>query len=365
MTALKESIMGNPVGVAILGCGYWGVNYVRVVSELANARVAAICDMRPERLQEVGARFPWAAQTTSIEEAVLRDDVQAVIVCTQATSHFEVTNLCLNAGKHALVEKPLTTNVADAEQLVALADAKGLRLMVGHTFLFNSGIRKVKQYITSGKVGRVYYLYARRTNLGPVRRDVNAVWDLATHDVSIFNFLLDRKPLWVSAVGSRVLHNGREDVGFISIGYDDDIVGHIHVSWADPSKVREVVVVGSDMRILFDDVNTVEQVRVFQKGIATDESEASTYGEHQLLVRDGDIISPRLEVSEPLKNQVNNFLESISNGSPPFTTSVDGLTVVKVMAAIDQSMAKKGVPVALEGGELNGYHNPKLASAVR
>jgi len=357
--------MGKKIGVAILGCGYWGVNYVRVVSELADARVVAICDVRPDRLQEVGERFPGAVLTTKVEDAVLRDDVHAVIVCTQATSHYEVTHMSLNAGKHVLVEKPLTTDVAEAEALVALAAAKGVTLMVGHTFLYNAGIRKVRQYIANGKIGRVYYLYARRTNLGPIRRDVNAIWDLATHDVSIFNFLLDRKPLWVSAVGCRVLRNGREDVGFISIGYGDEIVGHIHVSWTDPSKVREVVVVGSDMRILFDDVNTVEQVRVFEKGVATDNSEASTYGEYQLLVRDGDIISPHLEVSEPLKNQVSHFLECIDSGTTPITSSSDGLTVVKVMAAIDQSMAKQGIPIAIEGDEANGYHYAELSSAVR
>jgi predicted dehydrogenase len=166
-------------------------------------------------------------------------------------------------------------------------------------------------------------------------------------------------------VGCRVLRNGREDVGFISIGYEDDMVGHIHVSWADPSKVREVVVVGSDMRIFFDDVNTIEQVRVFEKGVTMDESEASSYGEHQLLVRDGDIISPRLEVSEPLKNQVNHFLECITNGTTPFTSGADGLTVVQVMTAIDRSMALKGIPVAIEGGELNVYHYADLVSPVR
>jgi predicted dehydrogenase len=335
------------------------------VSELSNARVAAICDVRPERLQEVGARFPGAVLTTDVEDAVLREDVQAVIICTQASSHYDIARLALTTGKHVLVEKPLTLDVTEAQALVNLAEAKGLTLMVGHTFLYNGGIRKVKQYIASGQMGRVYYLYARRTNLGPIRRDVNAIWDLATHDVAIFNFLLDRNPLWVSAVGSRILRNGREDVGFISIGYEDDIVGHIHVSWADPSKVREVVVVGSNMRILFDDVNTVEQVRVYEKGVATDESEASTYGEHQLLVRNGDIISPQLEVSEPLKNQVSHFLECLTNGSRPFTSGADGLTVVQVMTAIDRSMALKGSPVTIEGGEANVYHYADLSSSVR
>jgi predicted dehydrogenase len=357
----KNGARGGKVGVAVLGCGYWGVNYVRVFSELANARVVVICDARPERLEEVGSRFPAAALTTDIADALRRDDVQAVVVGTEASTHYEITRQCLAADKHVLVEKPLATSVAQAQALVSLAEAQGLTLMVGHTFLYNTGIRKVKEYIAQGKIGRLYYLYARRTNLGPIRRDVNAVWDLATHDVSIFNFLLNARPAWVSAVGCRVLRNGREDVGFISIGYPNDIVGHIHVSWTDPSKVREVVVVGSDMRIVFDDVNTVEQVRVFEKGVACTEAEASTYGEYHLLVRNGDIISPRIDISEPLKNQCSHFLECITEGKHPLTNAWDGLAVVQVMDAIDRSMTLKGAPVEIEWENAHDARNRDAA----
>lgn len=340
--------MGNPTGVAVLGCGYWGINYVRVFSELPNTRIAAICDARPDRLEEIGRRYPGVALTTNPADVLERPDVDAVVVCTEASTHAELTCLCLDAGKHTLVEKPLTMRVADAQSLIARAKTQNVTLMVGHTFLYNAGIRKVKEYITDGRIGRLYYMYARRTNLGPIRRDVNAIWDLATHDVSIFNYLLDQRPVWVSAVGCRVLRNGREDVGFIALGYENDVVGHIHVSWTDPSKVREVVVVGSDMRVVFDDVNSVEQVRVFERGVASTEPEASSYGEYHLLVRNGDIISPRIEVSEPLKNQCNHFLQCVTERTSPLTSGWDGLAVVQVMAAIDRSMAQHGAPVEIE-----------------
>ncbi len=332
-------------GIAVLGCGYWGVNYLRVFNELPEARVVAACDERPERLQEIGQRFPGVALTTKVEEALRLAGVDAVVVCTPATTHHSVARRCLVAGKHVLVEKPITTSAADADALIALAEARDLILMIGHTFLYNAGVRKLKDYIAQGELGRVYYLYASRTNMGPIRHDVNALWDLAPHDISIFNYLLDGVPEWVSAVGAKVLRNGREDVGFISLGYRDGIVGHIHVSWADPNKVREVVVVGSDKRIVFNDLHTSEQVRVFEKGVTPVAAEASTYGEYHFLMRDGDIISPRLEASEPLKNQCRHFLECVAEGRRPLSGGWEGREVVRVMEAIDRSVERRGIPV--------------------
>lgn len=339
--------MTNEVGIAVLGCGYWGINYARVFSELANARLKVICDLRAERLREVGRRFPGAALTTSVDEALQMEGVQAAIVCTEPTSHFDVARRALQAEKHILVEKPLTTIAAEGQQLIDLAAAHNVALMVGHTFIYNPGIRKVKEYITQKKVNRIYYLYARRTNLGPIRKDVNALWDLATHDIYIFNYLLDAKPVWVSAVGSNILQNAREDVGFISVGYESGIVGHIHVSWAEPHKVREVVVVGNNMRIVFDDLNAREPVRLFEKGVTPTPAEAIGFGEYHFDISDGDIISPKIEVAEPLKNQCLHFLGCITNNSRPLTSGEEGLAVVQVMNAIDLSVAQKGAPIKI------------------
>jgi predicted dehydrogenase len=336
------------LGVAIIGCGYWGINYVRVFSELPGSRVTVICDSREDRLRDVGQRFPRAHLTTSLADALQLEGVDAVIVCTGATTHHKVAKRCLEAGKHALVEKPIATTVDDSQALIDLAKAQGVILMVGHTFLYNLGIQKVKDYIDRADIGHIRYLYARRTNLGPIRQDVNAVWDLAPHDVSIFNHLLNSEPQWVSAIGIRALGNAREDVGFVSLGYPNGIVGNIHVSWADPNKVRELVVVGSEKRIAFDDTNVLEQVKVFEKGVTPEQAEPSSYGEYHFLMRDGDVVSPKVEVSEPLKNQCNHFLDCVSLNTKPLTDGQAGLEVVRVMAAIDESIKQNGVPVLVQ-----------------
>ena len=338
--------MDKQLGIAIIGTGYWGINYVRVFNELPQTKVVAVCDQRSERLQKVERRFPGTTLTTELAEVLSRDDVDAVVVATPATTHYQVAHACLTAGKHVLVEKPITIKAENAQDLVNLAETKGLTLMVGHIFLYNAGVRKVKDYINQDEASRVYYVYAQRTNLGPIRDDVNALWDLAPHDVSIFNYLLDSTPSWVSATGSKLLQNCCEDVGFISLGYQDGIVGHIHVSWADPNKVREVVVVSNDKRIVFDDIKTMEQVRIFEKGISYEEVDApSSYGEFRFLVRDGDIISPRIEANEPLKGQCSHFVECVTQNKRPFTDGQAGLKVVQVMEAIDRSLAQNGAPV--------------------
>lgn len=244
-----------------------------------------------------------------------------------------------------LVEKPLTTSVAACRALVKASEQCERILMVGHTFLYNAGVRKLKEYVCSSEFGKTYYLHATRTNMGPVRTDVNTVWDLATHDVSIFNYLLDSQPEWVSAIGTRVLGCEQEDVSFATLTYPNGILGNIHISWVDPNKVRTVTAVGSQRRVVFDDLNNIESVRVFEKGIASAEPQADSFGEFRLLVRDGDIISPRIEPSEPLKNMGAHFLECIMYQKQPLTDGQNGLDVVRVMAALEQSLARHGAPV--------------------
>jgi predicted dehydrogenase len=350
------------VGIAVIGCGYWGVNYVRLFRELGQSPTLVACDERVDRLGELRRRFSEIEVRGSMDDALAIDGVDAVVVCTPASSHHAVVRRCLEAGKHVLVEKPITTTVADAEDLIELAEARGLTLMVGHTFIYNAGIRKVADFLSEGRAGRVYYAYASRTNLGPFRQDVNVVWDLAAHDVAIFNHLLGTTPEWVSAVGARVLGSRREDVGFVSLGYPDGLVGHVHVSWADPNKVREVVIVGSEGRVAFNDLNPLEPVRIYEKSVVPSPDEASSFGEYHLLVRDGDIFSPRVQVSEPLKNQVCDFLACIATGRRPVSSAHDGREVVRVLEAIDRSILARGAPVEvapLTRKNGNGHHNGK------
>ena len=195
------------------------------------------------------------------------------------------------------------------------------------------------------RFGRPYYLHATRTNLGPIRHDVNAVWDLAPHDIAIFNYLLDDEPRWASAIGTRVLRTNRDDIAFATLGYDHDVVGNIHVSWADPNKVREVVAVGSRRRVVFNDLNDVERVRVFERGVSVGDAVTDSYGEFKLLVRDGDIISPKIEPSEPLKTQCQDFIDAIVAGQPPLAQGRFGLGVVRTLVAIEASMRTRGAAV--------------------
>lgn len=345
--------MIEAIRIGLVGYGYWGRNHARVFDDLEGSRVVAICDENVDRLAEAGTRLPHARLETSLDDLLRPADLDAVVVCTPATTHADVTRRCLEAGMHALVEKPFTTNSRDAQDLTDFGASAGLTLTVGQTFLFNQGVMKLNEVIQSGEIGRVHYMYARRTNLGPIRHDVSALWDLAPHDVSIFNHLIGSAPQWVSAVGSKVLQRNLEDVGFISLAYPGNVIAHIHVSWSDPSKVREVVVVGSKERVVFNDVDTAEQIRIYERGVeAVGLAEAAAYrtdsfGEFQLLVRDGDVHIPRLPVEEPLKRECEHFLDCVRTGAPSVSGPQEGTDVVRVMEAIHASIEQRGAPVEL------------------
>ncbi|GJQ58194.1 MAG: oxidoreductase [Candidatus Scalindua sp.] len=333
------------VRIGIIGCGYWGINYVRVFNELADVTVVRVCDTNEERLVMMHRKFPYVFPTKRMEELLADEEVDAVVVSTEASTHYRITKECLLQDKHVLVEKPLTTTIEEGEELVQIAGERERMLMVGHTFLYNPAILKIKESLSSEDIGSIYYLQATRTHLGLIRSDVNAIWDLAPHDISIFSYLLDEQPLWVSAIGGNFL-NGRPDVGFITLGYPHNILGNIHVSWINSNKVRELSVVGSKKRIVFDDLNSMERVRIFEKGAALT-GEADTFGEFQLQLRDGDIISPRIDSYEPLKSQCSHFISCVSNGHFPLTDGKNGLDVVRVMCAINLSLKKFGAPVSV------------------
>lgn len=347
-TALRTR--ARPTGIAVVGCGYWGGNYVRIFDELADSEVRVVCDRRVDQLSGLERHLPDAALTDDLDVALATPGVDAVVVVTTATTHHAVTSRVLEAGKHVLVEKPLTTDSATSLELVEAAESAGVVLLVGHTFIYNSAVELMKERIDPAEV---YYLYAQRTSLGPIRHDVNAVWDLAPHDISIFDYLLGARPVWASAIGSSVLRNHREDVAFVTLGYPGDVLAHVYVSWADPNKVREVVVVSSHERMVFNDVDPLERVRIFEKGVRvaepSDFAESPTgFGQHLLQLRDGDIISPSVRASEPLKNQCGHFLHCIRRGEQPRTGGREGLSIVATMEAIDRSLALGGARVAVE-----------------
>jgi len=332
------------VPIAVVGCGYWGVNYLRLLSELPHAVLAGVCDQNRDRVDEVARRFHVETAWKDLDSVLAEPAVQAVVVATPSSTHAGVVRRCLDAGKHVLVEKPLALSTDDAVELVALAHKADRRLMVAHTFMYNPAVRALKRYVRSEAFGDVYYIVSRRTHLGLIRPDVNAVWDLAPHDVSIFSYVLETLPTSVSAVGGRFLHPQKEDVAFVTLTYPNGVVGNIQISWIDSNKVREVVVVGSRQRIVFDDVNNLEKIRIFEKGAAIS-GDVNSFGEFQLQLRDGDILSPKIEATEPLRNQCEHFVECVVSGREPLTGGGAGLDVVKIMVAIEHSLAKRGVPV--------------------
>jgi predicted dehydrogenase len=333
--------------VAIIGAGYWGTNYIRIFGEFGDTSIVAVCDSRADRLDGVRRSHPVKV-TDDVAEAVTGPETDAVAIVTDASTHRHLAGMALEAGKHVLVEKPLTTTSKDASELIDLAQKGGTTLMVGHTFLYNPGVRAIKEYVAAGEVGDIYYLYSQRTSLGPIRSDVNAIWDLAPHDIAILNYLLDTTPAWVSAVGASPVRDSLEDVGFITLGYPDGIVGHIHVSWADPNKVRKVVVVGSEKRVVFNDMDSLERVRVFEKGVkSVDDPKAARPGEHTLLLRDGAITSPPIPELEPLKTQCGAFIHAIRGREAPVTDGAQGREVVRVLEAVDRSVALQGGPVPI------------------
>jgi predicted dehydrogenase len=338
--------MNKTSEVVVIGCGYWGRNYVRLVSQLPDVQLAAICDQSPSRKEEATKINPTAPFYENLDTLLKDCKFDSAIVCTNPSSHYDITKRLLDAGKNVLVEKPITTTSKDADELTALAKNRKLVLMVGHTFLFNAGIQEVKKYIDSGQVGKVYYMYARRTNLGPIRDDVNAVWDLAPHDISIFNYFMGDKPEWVSAVGS-AFHSSRVDAGFIVLNYPNGKKANIHVSWADPHKVRELVVIGSDQRVVFNDMVSQEKVTIYKKGIPASSLPTFNFVDYQFSLRDGDIVVPTISYGEPLKNQVLHFLECIDEKKRPITDGKGGADVIRVLEAIDLSMKQDGVPVKI------------------
>ena len=296
--------------IGLVGLGYWGPNYARVVTELPGSELVVVCDVSPEALAFVQGRSVRA--TTDAADVFSAEDVDAVIVATPTTSHHQLALGALEAGKHVLCEKPLASTVAECDELIAAAERSGRVLFVGHTFLFNPAVRRMRQLIESGSVGRLLYAYAVRTGLGPIRQDVNAFWDLAPHDLSILLFLFGEEPVVVSATGQAFLRDDVEDVVFAQLRFESGSVAGLHVSWLDPYKVRRVTAVGDRSMVVFDDVAVDEKLKVFDKGASYEaiskSARGTEFGEYRALIRDGDILIPKIPADEPLKEQVAAFV---------------------------------------------------------
>jgi predicted dehydrogenase len=337
------------VSVGVIGCGHWGPNHIRVFSQLANSKALMCADIDEARLKAVKALYPTIETVKDYHAILDRKEIDAVCIAAPTKYHYQFTKDVLAAGKHVLCEKPLAMTAAECEDLDALAKKAGKFLMVGHVFVFNSGIRWVKEYIDSGELGKIYYAHSERTNLGPFRYDVNAMWDLAPHDISIFDYLLGGGAKGASARGLKCLGNNLEDLSFASLDYPNGQLVNIHVSWADPRKVRQITIVGEKKMIVWDDLDMLGPVKLYDKHVERTAKFYESYGEFQLLSREGSIMVPKISAQEPLKAQGQYFVDCIEKNQPPVLADAGkAASVVRALCAIQASMELSGEQVEIK-----------------
>jgi predicted dehydrogenase len=331
--------------LAIIGIGAWGKNLLRNFYTLSGGRLTLACDQNEKALAQARSNYPGLETSTKFDDVFSREDIQAVIIATPPATHYELAMKAIDSGKDVFVEKPLVLSVAEGEKLVEKAEKNGRILMVGHIMLYHPCTLFLKQAIDGGKLGRVYYLYASRVNLGKVRDIENALWSFAPHDISIILYLLDKDPVRVTATGSAYLQTGIEDVVFTTLHFGDGTMAHIHVSWLDPHKDRKLVVVGSKQMAVFDDGDPSEKIRMYDKGVDHNPN-YETYGEY-LSIRTGDILIPQVKSTEPLAEECRHFLNCVEKRERPRSDGRDGLRVLRVLEAAQKSLEAGGAPVNL------------------
>ena len=333
------------IKIGIIGYGYWGPNLVRNFSECGTAAVQAVSDLRPERLKPVATRYPAIQTTTNHRDLLDNPGIDAIAIATPVSTHFDLALQALKAGKHVLVEKPFTATAEQARILIEEADRRKLTLMVDHTFLFTPAVRKIKELVQSGDLGRLYYYDSVRVNLGLFQHDVNVLWDLAVHDLSIMDFILGARPQAVSATGMAHVAGQPEDMAFLTCYFADSVIAHFHVNWLAPVKIRRTLIGGDRKMIVYDDLEPSEKIKVYDKGITVNEPE----GIYKMMVgyRTGDMWAPQLATTEALLAEARHFAECVETGKRPLTDGQAGLNVVRILEAASASIRNRGQPVEL------------------
>ena len=345
--------MPDQITIGQIGCGYWGPNVLRNFSAQSGCWVKYVAEVNPERQNYVRANFPRSGVVSDVDAVLSDAEVDAVIVATPAASHYALAKQALEARKHVFVEKPLATSTEHADELVKLAASTGKTLMVGHTFLYNAAVRRMKQYVDDGDLGDVLYIYSQRLNLGRVRNDVNALWNFAPHDVSILVYLLDQSPSEVSARGFAYLQPGVEDVVFMTLVFPNGASANVHISWLDPHKIRKMTVVGSRKMAVYDDVSSDARIVVYDRGVdrvptADSPRDFKSFADFQLRLRSGDVTIPAIKFSEPLQLECEHFIDCIHTSKRPLTDGRHGAMVVRVLEAAQESMGRGGAAVRIE-----------------
>lgn len=344
-----QLMRGKPksaVGVGVIGCGYWGPNLVRNFAELATARVVAVSDLSVERLTDIHLRYPQVKLTTDCQDVLSDPEVDAVVVTTPVSSHFDIALRALQAGKHVLVTKPITADPAQAARLVEVAQQRGLVLMVDHTFVYTGAVQTIKQLVDSGNLGRLYYYDSVRVNLGLFQRDVNVLWDLAVHDLAIMDFVLGRQPCAVAATGAAHVPGHHVNLAYLTCYFDGNLITHHQVNWLAPLKIRRTLIGGARQMIVYDDLEPSEKIKVYDKGITVTEDQQGAI-DSRIGYRTGDMWAPQVSLVEGLRVEAQHFVECIEHGRQPVTDGLCGLRVTRILEAAAKSLSQRGQPVEL------------------
>ncbi|MBD2309435.1 Gfo/Idh/MocA family oxidoreductase [Chroococcidiopsis sp. FACHB-1243] len=341
----------HTINIGVIGYGYWGPNLVRTFADLPGAKVVAVSDFKIERLAKVQSRYPAVQVTTDSQDLFADPNIDAIAIATPVSTHYDLALAALQAGKHVLVEKPMTVSSQQAIRLIEEAQQRNLVLMVDHTFVYTGAVRKMQELVASKAIGDVYYYDSVRVNLGLFQHDVNVIWDLAVHDLSIMDYVLQAKPTAVSATGMSHIPGEPENIAYLTLFFDNSAIAHIHVNWLAPVKVRRTLLGGSQKMICYDDLEPSEKIKVYDKGITVNGSPENVY---QMLVgyRTGDMWSPKLDMTEALQTEALHFVDCIQQGKRPITDGEAGLRVVRILEAATQSIKQQGQLVELSGVEV-------------
>lgn len=335
------------INVGVIGYGYWGPNLVRNFYEAEDAEVIAVSDLRPERLALVKSRYPNITTTTDYRDLLSNPEIDAIAISTPVFTHYELALAALTAGKHVLVEKPLASTSEQARHLIEVAREHNLVLLVDHTFVYTGAVRKVKELLTSGVLGDIYYYDSARINLGLFQHDISVIWDLAVHDLSIIDYLFEKPPYAVSATGMSHFPGEPENIAYMTLFFENNVMAHINVNWLAPVKVRRVLIGGSQKMVVYDDLEPSEKIKIYDKGVTVRNEQESIY---QMLIsyRTGDMLAPQLDMTEALKLEIAHFAACIAGKAQPLTSGAVGLRVIQIMEAATRSMAENGRMIEIQ-----------------
>lgn len=334
------------LNVGVIGIGYWGPNIVRNFAANKRTNVVSCSDLKQDRLDYIASIYPTIKTTTDYRELINNPQIDAVAICTPVFTHYEIAKKALEAGKHVMIEKPMTSTSAQAEELINLAEQKKLTILVDHTFLFTGAVRKIKQLVEGGDIGDLYYFDSVRVNLGLFQHDINVIWDLAPHDISIMDFVINQPAQAVTANGSDHVGNGLEDVAYLTVYYPDNIIAHIHVNWLSPVKIRQTLIGGSRQMIVWDDNSPSEKIKIYDKGIEVIQTQDQIYNT-LIQYRTGDMTCPKIEPIEALALEVNHFTDCIEQRQRPISDGYLGHRVVQILEASEKSIKNKEKTVRL------------------